>query len=124
MLQWEGGRTWKGGIAFARKQWQLFRKKKLLFSIRKTSLGVGSVFLEVPVFTLTVAANEVVVQDASLSEMSLVDSTGTRTARLQSKVETTSIPATTEYLADDILEYGKTEVLTPAIAGVKLRFLK
>ncbi|HFI0635475.1 TPA: G5 domain-containing protein [Streptococcus suis] len=104
----------------------MFLNKKQIFSIRKTSLGVGSILLGLAVFTPTVAANEVVAQDIVASETSLVTSTETTTeptvettpTSVQPKVETTPIPATTEYLADESLEYGKTEVVTPAVDGV------
>ncbi|HFU4466729.1 TPA: G5 domain-containing protein [Streptococcus suis] len=100
--------------------------KKQIFSIRKTSLGVGSILLGLAVFTPTVTANEAAAQDIVASETSLVTSTETTTeptvettpASVQPKVETTPIPATTEYLADESLEYGKTEVVTPAVDGV------
>ncbi|HFI0120855.1 TPA: G5 domain-containing protein [Streptococcus suis] len=93
----------------------MFLNKKQIFSIRKTSLGVGSILLGLAVFTPTVVANEVAAQDIVASETSLVTSTETTT---EPTVETTPIPATTEYLADESLEYGKTEVVTPAVDGV------
>lgn len=145
----------------------MFLNKKQIFSIRKTSLGIGSVLLGLVLLAPTVAADEVSNQDTvqpatsvgtptdptvATDEVSNQDkvqpatSVGTPTdstvaadevqnqdtvrpttslettteptsVSIQPKVETSTIPATTEYLADDSLEYGKTEVVTPAIDG-------
>ncbi|HFU4116774.1 TPA: G5 domain-containing protein, partial [Streptococcus suis] len=117
--------------------------KKQIFSIRKTSLGIGSVLLGLVLLVPTVAADEVSNQDTvgpatsvgmttdssvATDEVSNQDTVGPATSvgtttdptsvSIQPKVETSTIPATTEYLADDSLEYGKTEVVTPAVDGV------
>lgn len=95
----------------------MFRDKKQIFSIRKTSLGIGSVLLGLVLLAPTVAADEVPNQDTVSPTTSVETTTDPTSVSSQPKVETSTIPATTEYLADDSLEYGKTEVVTPAIDG-------
>lgn len=146
----------------------MFWDKKQIFSIRKTSLGIGSVLLGLVLLVPTVAADEVSNQDkvgpatsvgtttdptVATDEVSNQDTVGPATSvgtttdptvaadevpnqdtvrpttsvdtttdptsvSIQPKVETSTIPATTEYLADESLEYGKTEIVTPAVDGV------
>lgn len=121
----------------------MFWDKKQIFSIRKTSLGIGSVLLGLVLLAPTVAADEVSNQDTVgpatsvrtttdptvavdevpnqdtvRSTTSVETTTDPTSVSIQPKVETSTIPATTEYLADDSLEYGKTEVVTPAVDGV------
>ncbi|HEM2741852.1 TPA: G5 domain-containing protein [Streptococcus suis] len=96
----------------------MFWDKKQIFSIRKTSLGIGSVLLGLVLLAPTVAADEVSNQDTVGPATSVETTTDPTSVSIQPKVETSPIPATTEYLADDSLEYGKTEVVTPAVDGV------
>ncbi|MCQ8263109.1 G5 domain-containing protein [Streptococcus suis] len=96
----------------------MFWDKKQIFSIRKTSLGIGSVLLGLVLLAPTVAADEVPNQHTVRPTTSVETTTDPTSVSIQPKVETSPIPATTEYLADDSLEYGKTEVVTPAVDGM------
>ncbi|HEM5310336.1 TPA: YSIRK-type signal peptide-containing protein [Streptococcus suis] len=96
----------------------MFWDKKQIFSIRKTSLGIGSILLGLVLLAPTVAADEVPNQHTVRPTTSVETTTDPTSVSIQPKVETSPIPATTEYLADDSLEYGKTEVVTPAVDGM------
>ncbi|NQJ69022.1 LPXTG cell wall anchor domain-containing protein [Streptococcus suis] len=145
----------------------MFWDKKQIFSIRKTSLGIGSVLLglvllaptvaadevsnqdtvgpatsvgttttptvatdEVPnqdtvqpatsvgtTTDSTVAADEVPNQDTVRPTTSVETTTGPTSVSIQPKVETSTIPATSEYLADETLDYGDTKVVIPTVDG-------
>lgn len=124
------------------------KDRKQVFSIRKTTLGVGSILLGIFLSTSLVQADEVggtapnlseelesasVVGDASQTEESVVnyvaddskevgfkeETEGTITLGTKPKVETTVTKAETEYRLDTNKEFGDDEVVRTAQDGVE-----
>lgn len=89
--------------------------RKQIFSIRKTLLGVGSVLIALSFLGQSVSADEVL--EPANSSTELVATPQQNSQVPEPKVETTIIPATTEYVADETLEVGQSQVQTPAVDG-------
>lgn len=89
--------------------------RKQIFSIRKTLLGVGSVLIALSFLGQSVSADEVLEPVNNSTE--LVATSQQNSQIPEPKVETAVIPATTEYVADETLEVGQSQVQTPAVDG-------
>ncbi|WP_242259048.1 G5 domain-containing protein [Streptococcus thoraltensis] len=112
----------------------MFKQSKEVFSIRKTIIGVGSVLIGSLVFSQGVQADEVVSTNSLSTTDSLVAAqavsepiaeaaeanpsvTASLTTVTAPMVEEKTLPAVTEYVADETMEAGTSQVVTEAKYG-------
>ncbi|MDG4514985.1 G5 domain-containing protein [Streptococcus suis] len=93
----------------------MFLIKKSIFSIRKTSIGVGSILLGFSLLSQTVAADEISVQDSTNVESTLSVSTGQESEISPTNVAETKVQTAEEFVTNDTVDFGSSESNVEAV---------